>query len=246
MNQPAPRPVPPAAPAASAARGNPLLEIVVTILVPAIVLMQLSRADRLGSSAALLLALAFPVGWGLWEGFTRRKLSWLALLGVVSTLLTGGIGLLKVDPFWLAVKEAAVPTLIGLAVLGSNWTRWPLIRILVFNPTLFDVPRVEQALRERGTTVPFELRLRAGTLWLAGTFFFSAAMNYLLTRWIVTSPAGSEAFNEELGRLTLLSYPFIAIPSMLMMMGLMWWLARGAKQLTGLDLGDMLHGHAQG
>lgn len=248
MNEPTPRPAPPAAsspaPAASAARGNPLLEIVVTILVPAVVLMQLSRPDRLGTSGALVLALAFPVGWGLWEGLTRRKLSWLALLGVVSTLLTGGIGLLKVDPFWLAVKEAAVPALIGLAVLGSNWTRWPLIRILVFNPTLFDVARVEQALRERGTTVPFELRLRTGTLWLAGTFFFSAVMNFVLARWIVTSPAGSEAFNEELGRLTLLSYPFIAIPSMLMMMGLMWWLARGARQLTGLDLGDMLHGHA--
>jgi hypothetical protein len=27
---------------------------------------------------------------------------------------------------------------------------------------------------------------------------------------------------------------------MLMMMGLMYWLVRGAKVLTGLDLGDML------
>jgi hypothetical protein len=27
---------------------------------------------------------------------------------------------------------------------------------------------------------------------------------------------------------------------MLMMMGLMYWLVRGAKALTGLDLGDML------
>jgi hypothetical protein len=65
-------------------------------------------------------------------------------------------------------------------------------------------------------------------------------MNYVLARWIVTSPAGTEAFNNELGRLTLMSYPAIALPSMVMMMGLMFWLARGAKQLTGLDLGDML------
>lgn len=68
-------------------------------------------------------------------------------------------------------------------------------------------------------------------------------MNYLLARWVVTSPAGTEAFNEELGRLTLLSYPIIAIPSMLMMMGLLFWLARGAKALTGLDLHDMLRTH---
>lgn len=231
---------------ASPAQGNPLFEIVITILVPAIILMQLSRADRLGTTGALLLALAFPIGWGLRDAITRRKLSWLALLGVISTLLTGGIGLLKVDPFWLAVKEAAVPGLIGLAVLGSNWTRWPLIRVLVFNPTLFDVDKVQRALVERGNTVPFELRLRTGTMGLAGTFFFSAVMNWVLARWIVTSPGGTEAFNEELGRLTLLSYPVIALPSMVMMAALMFWLARSAKALTGLDLGEMMRGGETG
>ena len=231
---------------ASPAQGNPLFEIVITILVPAIILMQLSRADRLGTTGALLLALAFPIGWGLRDAITRRKLSWLALLGVISTLLTGGIGLLRVDPFWLAVKEAAVPGLIGLAVLGSNWTRWPLIRVLVFNPTLFDVDKVQRALVERGNTVPFELRLRTGTMGLAGTFFFSAVMNWVLARWIVTSPGGTEAFNEELGRLTLLSYPVIALPSMVMMAALMFWLARSAKALTGLDLGEMMRGGETG
>jgi hypothetical protein len=39
-----------------------------------------------------------------------------------------------------------------------------------------------------------------------------------------------------------MSYPIIALPSMVMMMGLMFWLARGAKQLTGLELNDMLRG----
>ena len=219
---------------------NPLFEIVVTIIVPAVILMKLSGEASLGPMRALILALAFPLGWGLYDGWRRHKLNWLSVLGVVSTLLTGGIGLLKLDAQWLAVKEAAVPGLIGLVVLGSNWTSWPLIRVLVFNPTLFDVDRVHAALEERRNVVPFDLRLRTGTLLLAGTFFFSSIMNYLLARWVVTSPAGTEAFNEELGRLTLLSYPVIAIPSMLMMMALMLWVARGAKTLTGLSLTDML------
>lgn len=241
---PASAPAAPSGPPSPApsGQGNPLFEIVITILLPALVLMQLSTESRLGPGGALVLALAFPLGWGLREAVTRRKLSWMALLGVVSTLLTGGIGLLKVDPFWLAVKEAAVPSLIGLVILVSNWTRWPLIRILVFNPTLFDVEKVDAALGARGTAAAFEQRLRLGTLWLAGTFFFSAVANFVLTRWLVHSPAGTEAFNEELGRLTLLSYPIIALPSMVMMMGLMFWLARGAKALTGLDVGDMLRG----
>ena len=222
------------------AKPNPLLEIAVTIIVPAVILMKLSGADRLGPLHALMLALAFPLAWGVWDGVRRRKLSWLAVLGVVSTLLTGGIGLLKLDPQWLAVKEAAVPGLIGLVVLGSTWTSSPLIRLMVFNASLFDIDRIQKALHERRTTVDFELRLRQGTLLLAGTFFFSAVANYVLARWIVTSPAGSEAFNQELGRLTLLSYPIIAIPSMLMMMGMLYWLARQAKALTGLNMGDML------
>lgn len=221
---------------------NPLFEIAITIVVPALILMQLSGESRLGTVRALLLALAFPLVWGVWDAWVRRKLNWLAVLGVVSTLLTGGIGLLQLDAFWLAVKEAAVPGLIGLVVLGSVWTRAPLIRLLVFSPTLFDVDRVHKALDERRNTAAFEQKLRTGTVLLACTFFFSAVANYVLARWIVHAAAGTEAFNEELGRLTLLSYPIIAVPSMLMMMALMFWLARGAKTLTGLDLGDMLQG----
>jgi hypothetical protein len=235
-----PEPPPSVAAGPAAARNNPLVEILITIIVPAVILMQLSSESRLGVVGALLLALSFPIGWGLRDAVIKRKLNWLAVLGIVSTLLTGGIGLLKLDPQWLAVKEAAVPGLIGLAVLGSNWTRWPLIRILVFNPQLFDVEKVNRALQERRTTVPFELRLRTGTLLLAGTFFFSSVMNYVLARWIVTSQAGTEAFNQELGRLTLMSYPLIALPSMAMMIGLMFWLASGLRRLTGLQLTEML------
>lgn len=219
---------------------NAFLELGITILVPALVLMKLSGPDDLGPIRALLLALAFPLGWGIWDGFRRHKLNWLAVLGVVSTLLTGGIGLLALDAKWLAVKEAAVPGLIGLVVLGSTWTRSPLIRMLVFNPALFDVDRVQKALDEHNNRVPFEMRLRQATMLLALTFFFSSVANYILARWVVNSPAGTEAFNQELGRLTLLSYPVIAIPSTLMMMALLYWLAREAKALTGLAIGDML------
>ena len=221
---------------------NALLEIAVTILVPALVLMKLSGDTSLGPLKALLLALAFPLAWGLWDAWRRRKFNWLAALGVVSTLLTGGIGMMKLDAGWLAVKEAAVPTLIGLVIMGSAWTSKPLIHLMVFNASLFDVKRVQSALDAKGTAQHFEQRLRQGTHMLAGTFFFSAVANYFLTRAVVTSLAGTEAFNEELGRLTLLSYPIIAIPSMLMMMAMLYWLARQAKVLTGLELGDMLPG----
>jgi hypothetical protein len=237
-------PVPPTA-AAPAKKPNPFVEIAITIIAPAVILMQLSSTQRLGPLRALLLALAFPLAWGLWDAYRRRRLNWLSVLGVVSTMLTGGIGLLHLEARWLAVKEAAVPLAIGLAVLFSAWTRKPLIRILVFHADVFDVDKIHAALAERGTESAFDRQLRRGTMLLAGTFFFSAVANYLLATWMVTSPAGTEAFNQELGRLTLVSYPVIALPSMVMMMALMLWLARGAKRLTGLELEQMMLGMQQ-
>ncbi|MEW6253938.1 MAG: VC0807 family protein [Planctomycetota bacterium] len=225
--------------------GNSLVEIAVTIIVPALILMKFSGGGALGPVNALLVALAFPLGWGALEFKRRGKPGWMAALGLVSVLLTGGIGLLALDPQWLAIKEAAVPGVIGLAVLGSAYTRYPLVKTLLYNPAVVDVARVHAHLEERDNVETFERRLLLANTLLAGTFFFSSAMNYALATWIVTSPAGSTAFNEELGRLTLLSYPMIALPSMLMMMAVLVYLARSARRLTGLALADMLHAARQ-
>ncbi|MDE2993073.1 MAG: MFS transporter, partial [Chloroflexota bacterium] len=102
-----------------ARRENPLLNIGLNIALPAIVLMQLSREDRLGPVYGLLLALAFPVGYGLYDFAARRGFNFYSALGFVSVLLTGGIGLLKLPVEWLAIKEAAVPFIAGIAVLVS-------------------------------------------------------------------------------------------------------------------------------
>ena len=65
-------------------------------------------------------------------------------------------------------------------------------------------------------------------------------MNYILARWLVTSPAGSAAFNAELAHMNLLSYPMIAIPSMLMMLAILYYLWRTIHDLTGLSLEEIV------
>lgn len=226
------------------AKPNPLLELLITLVVPSLILMKLSDPQDLGAVNALLLALVFPLAWGVRGLLREHKLNLFAALGVVSILLTGGIGLLQLDTQWLAVKEAAIPGLIGLAVAVSARTRAPLVRVLLYTPALMDVERIQRNLAERDNHVAFESRLKIATWMLAGSFFFSAAMNYFLATWIVTSQAGSPAFNEELGRLTLLSYPMIALPSMLIMMAALYFLARSIRELAGLKLTDAIKGHA--
>lgn len=219
---------------------NPLLELVINIVIPSFVLMKLSAHDKLGAEWALVLALVFPLLWGGYELLTARRFNFVSVLGLVSILLTGGIGLLKLDASWLAIKEAAIPGLIGCAILVSAYTPYPLIRTLLYTPTLIDIEKVNVALESRGNAAAFDKRLLNATFLLSATFFFSSVMNYLLAKWVVVSPAGSEAFNEELGRMTLLSYPVIAIPSMVMMMAVFYYIGRGMKDLAGLSVMDVL------
>ncbi len=219
---------------------RPLIDLLLSIVIPSVILMKLSGDNDLGASGALIVALAFPIGWGLYELIKYRKFNFIALLGLISVLLTGGIGLLQLDTQWLAIKEAAIPGVIGLAVLISTQTRYPLIKTLLYNPKVLNIDKISQKLDEHGGTEVFEARLMNATYLLAGTFLFSAIMNYIIARWIVTSPAGSTEFNEQLGQMTLLSYPMIAIPSMVMMLAIFYYLWRTIHGMTGLALEDIL------
>lgn len=219
---------------------NTLLDVGLGVILPSIILMKFSGEEDLGPVMALVVALAFPISLGLYELLRHRTTNYIALLGLVSVLLTGGIGLLELDPKWLAVKEAAIPAILGIVVIVSARIGYPLIKTFLYNPAILNTEKISKILQERGNVDVFEQRLSNANTWFAGTFFFSAVMNYLLATWIVTSPAGSTAFNEELGRLTLLSYPMIALPSMAMMVAILFLLVRSIKHLTGLTLEEAL------
>jgi len=222
---------------------RPWVDLLVSIIIPSVILMKFSGDEHLGSVNALLIGLAFPLGWGLFELIRYHKKNFIALLGLVSVGLTGGIGLLEIDAQWLAVKEAAIPAIIGLAVLISTKTRYPLVRTLLYNPNLLDVNKIQAALESNNQVDEFDKRLLNATYFFSGTFLFSSIMNYVLARWIVTSPSGTQAFNEELGRMTLLSYPMIAIPSTVMMMCIFYYLWRTIRRLTGFTLEEVMAAH---
>ena len=125
------------------------------LVAPAVVLMQASGEGALGPTGALVVALAFPLAWGLDNWRQQRGFGILAGIGLVSTVLTGGIGLLQLDASWFAIKEAGVSALFGVVVALSACTRKPLIRALLLHPSLFDVARLEAALEQRGSAGAF-------------------------------------------------------------------------------------------
>lgn len=221
-------------------RSSPLSDLIFSIAIPSFILMKFSGEDSLGATNALLLALAFPIGWGLFNIFYYKSFNFIALLGLISIALTGGIGLFKLDPQWLAIKEAAIPALIGLAVLILARTRYSLIKLLIYNPAVMNVDKIKERLLLSGKQAHFDSRLLISTYWLASTFIFSAIMNYVLAKWLVISPAGSEAFNEELAKMTMLSYPVIALPSTLAMLAIIYFLWKNIHSMTGLEFEEIL------
>ncbi|MBL9214084.1 MAG: MFS transporter [Opitutaceae bacterium] len=226
--------------AAPPPKENLLINIACNVVAPSVILAKFSKPEWLGPKPGLLIALSFPLAYGLYDLARRRNFNFLSALGFVSTLATGGLGLLKLPPFWFAVKEAVVPSLIGLTVIVSQWTRKPLVRSLLFNDQVIDTPRVEAALATHGRGSDFhQLLLRASWL-LAGSFFLSALLNFGLARVIIKSLPDTPEFNEELGRMTLWSWPVIVFPSMAIMLFALWRLLKGLEGLSGLTVDEIL------
>ncbi len=236
----APKPITAPASVAPARGDNLLVNLLFNIVVPTLILTQLSGEHRLGPTWAVVAALVFPLGYGLRDALVRKKFNLFSALGVLSVALTGGISLLGLDPRYLAIKEAAVPGIIGLITLASLRTRYPLVRSLLFNPAVVDVDRVEAALAERASGRVFERCLVNASWIIAGSFFLSSLLNYVLAVVLVTSQPGTEEYNQQLGTMTALSYPVIALPATLVMMGGLFYLLRSITRLTGLPVEAIL------
>lgn len=222
-------------------RENLLVNLGCNVLLPSIILKWGSKAASVGPRWALVIALAFPVGYFLYDLQARKKFNFISALGFFSILATGTFALMKLDLYWFAVKEATVPAVIGLVVLASMGTKWPLVREMLYNPQVIDVDRIDAALDERNARPTFEKLLRESSLLLTLSFLVSAVLNYVLARYILKSPAGSDAFNAELAHMNLLSWPVIVLPSTAMTMYALWRLLGGLRRITGLELEQLLH-----
>ncbi len=235
-----PMPTPPAAEAAPAQKGGFLSNLLFNIVIPVVILTKFSQESALGPVWSIVVALAFPVAFGLWEMRVTGKVNGFSILGVVSVLLTGGISLLQLDPKYIAIKEAAIPGLIGLAVIVSQGSHRSVVKMLIFNDKIIQIGRVHDALAKLGNKAKFDQKMSIVTYIVASSFFLSSALNYMLAKLVLKSPAGTSQFNEELGRMTALSYPVIVIPSMIVLVGAVWYLLAQLKALTKLPLDDLM------
>lgn len=215
-----------------------MLSLIVNIIIPTVIMTRFAGEDKLGAINALLLALAFPFAWGVWEMVKNRKVGWVPILGLISIGISGGIGLLKLPASWIAVKEAMVPGILALAILISAWIGKPLARM--FLDAIIDKDKVYPILEERDQMHEYDRRTSVATWLLAGTFLLSATLNFVLAKVVVTADGGTQQYTEQIGRMTALSFPVITIPVFITLTGTIFYIMTTISKLTGLEADEVL------
>ena len=83
---------------------NLLVNLVCNVALPTAIMSWCSGDKLLGPKWGLLVALLFPLSYGIHDFARRRRTNFISVIGFVSVLISGGFGLMKLDGFWFAVK----------------------------------------------------------------------------------------------------------------------------------------------
>ena len=215
------------------------LSVMINIIIPTLLLVFSKKWSDFTPITILIVALMFPLTFMIVEFIKTRHYSLMSLLGFVSVLLTGGIALLSLPPKWIAVKEALIPFIIGCGVMVTVKSNKPAICFVV--ELIFDIEKIKNELLIKKCSDKFQPILKKATVLLSLSFLLSTLLNFMLAFVVVKSAPGTDAFNKELGLLTVLSYPVIVIPSMLMMLLSVWYFISKIKSLTQLTFQELVN-----
>lgn len=226
---------------------NSFLNLIFNIVIPVFILNKGSA--HLGSLPALLVALTFPLSYGLYDLYKRRKWNGFSILGFTNVLVTGSLAVAGLGGIWFSIKEAFFPFLIGLFVWLSARRENPFVKTFILNPATMNVDKIEEKLKEQNKESEFQAHLVTSTRLLASSFFLSALLNFILAQRIFTpldpaleSEARAVALNQQIAQMTTWSAAVILVPSMIFLMGILWHLLRGIRQMTGMPTEEILKG----
>ncbi|MDH4261519.1 MAG: MFS transporter [Spirochaetia bacterium] len=224
-------------------RENVFINILFNIIIPSLILMKLSKPQWLGPVYSLMLAICFPVSYGIYDLVKSRKWNFFSIVGIFNVSLTGGFSLMQLNGFWFAVKGAAEPLIFALATLFSLKTRYPLVKTILLNPGVMHVELINERIKTAKAEKGFGQLLVKCTYMVAGSFLLSMVTHFVLAISILKSAPGTPEFNAELGYMTSLGFPVNALPAMIVLGGALWYLFSGIKKLTGLDFNEIIIDH---
>ncbi len=249
------------------AQDHPLANILINVIIPVLILSYLSKDPELqerlekvarpwhiGPLKAMVLALVLPLGYGVWHFLKTRKGNFFSALGLISVLLSGGLtlylwnsnGTVKPNAGLLfGIKEALIPLVLGVAVLTSHRSETPLIRVFLYNDTIFDIPKIENRIAEISAQADYDNLLLGATKLFSASFFLSSLMNLGLAQWFfrgfdATAINALEQFNGIIASVTGWGFLVIGVPIIFFLLFTLRKLLKGLEQLTGFKDNELM------
>lgn len=246
---------------------HPLANILINVVVPVLVLSFLSKdpamQELLGKSAkpwhlgpvkAIIIALALPIGYGVWYFAKTRKPNFFSALGLVSVVLTGALtlylwnrnGTVKPNAGLLfGLKEALIPLVLCFAILWSHRTTNPLIRVFLYNDSIFDIPKIESTVAELRAQAAYDRLLLGATRLFAASFLISSLLNLGLAQWFfqgfdATAKDALEVYNGIVAKITGWGFAVIGLPILVFLFFTLMRLLAGLRRITGLTDKELL------
>ncbi len=256
-----------AAPSKSTHQEHPLANILINVLIPVLALSYLSKDPEfqqaigkavkpwhIGPLKALLVALVPPIGYGIWHFVKTRRANFFSALGFISVLLTGGLTLFlwngdgTVKPnadVLFGLKEASIPLILGIAVIGSHFTSSPLLRVFLYSDSFFDIPKIERRVEETQSQETYQKILFQATLLFATSFFISTLLNFGLALYFLgdldhAAANARELYNERVAKLTGWGFAVIGVPILAFLFFTLRRLLKSLGTLTGFKDEELL------
>lgn len=196
----------------------------------------------------LIIAVLFPLLYGAFEWWKTRKHNVVSILGLINVVITGSFGLLHLSGGWFALKEATFPFLIGLFVLISGLRQNPFFGKMLMSPDIFDTAKLEARLTESQQNETFQRLVIKSNHFLAFSFFMSAFLNFVIAEQTFTPIAETLAeaekanlLNAQIALMHKRGFIGIALPSMLMLLGLLIYYFKQVEKITGESIEAYLH-----
>ncbi len=227
---------------------NVFISLLCNIVIPVFILQKGAKLGFDGAATiSLIVALAFPFIYGIHDYIKNKNKNIVSILGVLNILITGVFAIAEFEGHWFAVKEAAIPFILGIGVLISIKLKKPFMRFLIFQSGAFKRELLEEKIKENGNENEFNKQLNFSTSLLSISFFISSALNYFLALRIfiiidqsLPSEKRKELLNQQIADMNWMGILVISVPLMVFLGFILWDFFRHIKKLSGLSLEELV------
>lgn len=226
-----------------------LINLLCNIILPSLLL---EKGDRIFGAdhnvLILILSLALPLGYAAWDYIEHRHKNYISILGAVNVLGTGGFALMEIEGIWFAIKEAFFPFILGIGVLASEYFTKPFFVSFLKDSHALNFDKILAQVDSLNRKSDWNMLIKNANRLFALSFFVSSGLNFLLAKFIfkpiptdLEPSARTLLLNAQIAEMTWKGYIVIALPLLIFMMLVFWYLLRGIYSITGLKPDDVLN-----